>query len=85
MGKGARRRARRANRQLRTKRERVYIRRFGRCHYCGCGLTMQTMTIDHVIPKSKVGSSAITNLVAACLTCNQEKGDALPWWMKGAA
>ena len=32
-------------------------------------------TVDHVIPKSKGGSGKISNLVTACLRCNNEKAD----------
>jgi 5-methylcytosine-specific restriction endonuclease McrA len=45
------------------------------CAYCGCKLTLSTMTLDHVYPESKGGLSDWTNLRAACSRCNGEKGD----------
>jgi 5-methylcytosine-specific restriction endonuclease McrA len=36
------------------------------------------LTIDHVIPKSKGGDDSWDNLVAACLPCNNKKGDRTP-------
>ncbi len=47
-----------------------------RCAYCGRGDL--PLTIDHVIPKSKGGDDSWENLVAACLPCNNKKGDRTP-------
>ena len=44
------------------------------CQYCG----KRGVTIDHVIPKSRGGSNAPANLVAACYPCNQKKADRTP-------
>jgi 5-methylcytosine-specific restriction endonuclease McrA len=46
------------------------------CHYCQCMLTFSQATLDHVLPKSMGGTFAIRNLVLACLSCNQKRGDA---------
>lgn len=48
-----------------------------KCAYCGKELTLTTSTIDHIIPSSKFKGSPtdITNLVLACLPCNNEKDD----------
>ncbi|PTT67147.1 HNH endonuclease, partial [Arthrobacter sp. HMWF013] len=35
-------------------------------------------TIDHVQPKSRGGADSWENLVAACLRCNNTKGDHTP-------
>lgn len=47
-----------------------------KCFYCGCDLTRQTVTTDHVIPLSKTGRCHNPkNTVAACDKCNSAKGD----------
>lgn len=45
-----------------------------RCSYCGCSLTLETVTIDHMIPRSKGGSDHASNLYACCSPCNTAKG-----------
>jgi 5-methylcytosine-specific restriction endonuclease McrA len=45
------------------------------CQYCG---SRSTLTIDHVVPRSKGGSSTWDNIVASCAPCNRRKGDQLP-------
>lgn len=45
------------------------------CAYCGCSLTRETATRDHVIPLSKGGTSGLDNLVLSCGPCNRDKGD----------
>jgi len=46
------------------------------CVYCGCTLTRQTMTQDHVIPRARGGSKlGRDNLEPACVDCNSAKGD----------
>ncbi|WP_138275694.1 HNH endonuclease [Rhodoluna limnophila] len=48
------------------------LRRDGHnCAYCG----RYANTIDHVQPKSRGGRDSWENLVAACLKCNNKKGD----------
>lgn len=45
------------------------------CYYCSTGLTSETATIDHVIPKSKGGTDDSQNLVLACPECNERKAE----------
>jgi 5-methylcytosine-specific restriction endonuclease McrA len=45
------------------------------CQYCG---SSDNLTIDHVVPKSRGGRDTWENLVAACVTCNNRKGDRTP-------
>ncbi|MCX4598327.1 RNA-guided endonuclease IscB [Streptomyces sp. NBC_01549] len=50
------------------------LAKFGRaCVYCG--VTRVPLNIDHVHPRSKGGSDRISNLVIACIPCNQAKGN----------
>ena len=46
------------------------------CQYCGT--EAKGLTVDHVIPRSRGGSSAWENIVAACAPCNRRKGNRLP-------
>lgn len=46
------------------------------CQYCGARNV--PMTIDHVIPKVRGGGDTWTNLVTACVACNNRKGNHLP-------
>src|SRR6476661_6825809 len=52
----------------------VILRDGHRCAYCG----KAAHTIDHVQPKSRGGADSWENLVAACLRCNNVKGDHTP-------
>ncbi len=52
----------------------------GRCFYCREYMTMEadqpnTVTIDHLIPRSQGGNGKAANLVGACQECNQDKAD----------
>lgn len=46
------------------------------CQYCG--RTESHMTVDHVIPRSQGGQDSWENLVCACSSCNNRKGDSTP-------
>lgn len=59
-------------------RQRVAEAQNWRCCYCGCRIEPGTATLDHVIPKTKGGGSEYGNCVAACLPCNNAKGDMWP-------
>lgn len=48
------------------------------CQYCDRGCAVGELTLDHVLPRSRGGSSSWENLVAACRRCNNRKGDRLP-------
>lgn len=51
----------------------VFHRDRGSCQYCGGSAE----SIDHVVPRSRGGSHAWDNVVAACRPCNSAKGDRL--------
>ena len=53
----------------------VFARDSWTCQYCG---SRSNLTVDHVIPRSKGGSSSWENIVASCAPCNRRKGDRLP-------
>ena len=53
----------------------VFARDGWTCQYCGA---RSSLTVDHVIPRSKGGDSSWENIVASCAPCNRRKGDRLP-------
>lgn len=53
----------------------VFARDDWTCQYCG---SRSNLTVDHVVPRSKGGSSNWENIVASCAPCNRRKGNALP-------
>ncbi len=50
----------------------VFARDGWECQYCG---RKGSLTMDHVIPRSKGGDTSWENVVACCATCNRRKGD----------
>ncbi len=46
------------------------------CQYCG--RQAPSLTVDHVIPRSRGGESVWENIVASCGPCNRKKGNHLP-------
>ena len=53
----------------------VFARDGWQCQYCGA---RTSLTVDHVIPRSKGGGSGWDNIVASCAPCNRRKADKLP-------
>ncbi len=56
-------------------RHNVFKRDRNRCVYCG---SKDSLTIDHVHPKSQGGRDSWDNLVTACQKCNAKKGSLTP-------
>src|SRR6202020_2492570 len=48
------------------------------CQYCATVLPASELTLDHVVPRSRGGSSTWENLVACCHACNRRKGNQTP-------
>lgn len=51
----------------------VFLRDRFRCQYCGDSQEARDLTYDHVIPRSKGGTTCWGNIVAACDGCNVRK------------
>ncbi len=54
----------------------VLVRDGFRCAYCGSEKV--PLTIDHIIPKCRGGTTCFENCVASCKRCNSRKGSSLP-------
>lgn len=48
------------------------------CQYCGVQPGPQELTIDHVFPKSRGGTSSWENCLLACVSCNKHKANRTP-------
>jgi 5-methylcytosine-specific restriction endonuclease McrA len=59
-------------------RKNILMRDHYTCQYCGNAGGAGDLTLDHVVPRSRGGSSSWENLVAACRRCNNRKGARLP-------
>ena len=62
-------------RKVSLSRQNIFKRDGYRCMYCG---TRESLTMDHVLPKSRGGRDTWKNLVTACQKCNSWKGDRTP-------
>jgi len=54
----------------------VLVRDGFRCAYCGAEKVK--LTIDHIIPRSRGGSTCFENCVTSCKSCNTRKGSNTP-------
>lgn len=61
---------------IRFSKKNVFKRDNHTCQYCG--RSGVGMTIDHVIPKSRGGTTCWENVVVACQKCNLKKGSRTP-------
>lgn len=59
-------------------RRNIYRRDRYTCQYCGSQPGSEDLTIDHVQPRSRGGTSTWENCVLACLECNMRKADRTP-------
>ena len=67
---------RRMPRQNRSvSRKGILLRDGSSCQYCGARLPSGSLTLDHVVPRSRRGLSTWENLVACCHGCNRRKGN----------
>ncbi len=67
-----------ANRRPAFTRFNVFLRDAFVCQYCGDRFPTHELTFDHVIPRSRGGTTNWGNIVAACSGCNLHKGNRLP-------
>lgn len=64
------------SRSERFNRKRMYVRDGFCCVYCGAQASSDvTLTVDHVVPLSRGGSTSFQNCVTACYQCNIRKAN----------
>ena len=59
-------------------RRNVFLRDGHRCQYCNQSLPASELTTDHVVPRSRGGTTSWDNVVAACGPCNRKKANRTP-------
>jgi len=65
-------------RHVRFSRLNIFLRDKNTCQYCGDQLPRRELNIDHVLPRSRGGTSTWENVVCSCLDCNRRKGGRTP-------
>jgi 5-methylcytosine-specific restriction endonuclease McrA len=65
-------------RELKFNRKNILVRDNYQCQYCGKKYSLGLMTIDHIVPRSRGGTTEWTNVVTCCSRCNTKKGGRLP-------
>lgn len=68
----------------------LYEQQNGKCLYCGSSLNVSDIfsddknaEIDHIVPFSICGNDSINNKTLACVKCNQEKKNHIPYEVWG--
>lgn len=71
-------RFRRSKQKVKFSRTNILARDGWKCQYCKCKLTTDTVTYDHVVPKSRGGKTCWENIVSSCSPCNCKKANKTP-------
>jgi 5-methylcytosine-specific restriction endonuclease McrA len=64
--------------RVRFSRFNIYARDDNTCQYCGQRWARADLNLDHVIPRSRGGSTTWENVVCSCVPCNLRKGGRSP-------
>jgi 5-methylcytosine-specific restriction endonuclease McrA len=64
--------------RVRLNRRNLFARDGNRCQYCGKSFPMSELSIDHVVPSCRGGTTVWENVVCACVKCNVRKGGRTP-------
>jgi 5-methylcytosine-specific restriction endonuclease McrA len=65
-------------RRVKLSRRNIFERDRYTCQYCGCEPSRSDLSIDHVVPRSRGGTTTWSNVLLACTECNTRKRDLLP-------
>ena len=63
---------------LRFNKKNVFVRDNFICQYCFTPLKAKETTLDHIIPKSRGGTTNWRNVTTCCIPCNQYKSNRTP-------
>jgi 5-methylcytosine-specific restriction endonuclease McrA len=65
-------------RRVKLSRRNIFERDRWTCQYCGRTPARSELSVDHVIPRSRGGTTRWNNVLLACTDCNARKRDLLP-------
>jgi 5-methylcytosine-specific restriction endonuclease McrA len=64
--------------RVRFSRFNIYARDDNTCQYCGRKYRRSDLNLDHVVPRSRGGTTTWENVVCSCIACNLRKGGRTP-------
>jgi 5-methylcytosine-specific restriction endonuclease McrA len=64
--------------RVRFSRFNIYARDDNTCQYCGRRFSRAELNLDHVVPRSRGGTTSWENVVCSCVPCNLRKGGRSP-------
>ena len=64
--------------EVRFSRLNIFARDKHKCQYCGGRFPTAQLNLDHIIPRSRGGTSKWENVVCCCVPCNSKKGGRTP-------
>lgn len=65
-------------RVVKFSRSNIFARDKHSCQYCGRRSPAEELTFDHVVPIARGGKKTWTNIVTACIRCNNHKSGRTP-------
>lgn len=64
--------------RVRFSRLNIYARDKNTCAYCKRAFSRSELNLDHVVPRSRGGTTTWENVVCSCIPCNLRKGGRTP-------
>lgn len=64
--------------EVKFTRRNIYQHYKNQCCYCGGKFSTRELNLDHVMPRSRGGSTNWDNIVLSCIPCNTRKADRTP-------
>jgi 5-methylcytosine-specific restriction endonuclease McrA len=64
--------------RIRFSRFNIYARDSNQCQYCGKRFPRSDLNLDHIVPRSRGGTTTWENVVCSCVPCNLRKGGRTP-------
>ena len=72
---GINKKDKRKRKSYRKERERLHAKGINNCHWCNDQLTIETSTLEHIIPLDLGGLDNRNNYTLACADCNHGRGN----------